>query len=533
MPFLNEIMKGTLILTIAGLLSRFLGFYNRIYLSNLIGARELGIFQLIFPIYMVCLSICCSGIQVTLSKMVSALWIQNRHESMRKLMRIALLFCLGFSLILSTIIFIFAPQICTYLIKESRCASCLRIAILSLPLVAMKSCLHGYSLGLKKSGVSAISQLLEQIARVLGIYLLSILVFTNSASAILASYGMLIGEFISFLYTINQYLIQQTKISTAHFHSSSKIFRKNKSKIYNKKSKYSDTENFSNQKLNSKKEGNPLSSSILLKSLLRDSIPLTANRLSLTLLQSVEAILMPAMLRLFYKDSSLSLELYGILTGMALPFLFFPATLTNSLSVMLLPTISAAKTKGHQKTISHTTSRTIHLCVCIGIMSSFLFILYGKDLGTIVFSNETAGEVLFLLSLLCPFLYISSSLSSILNGLGYAPTTLWHNLVSVTIRIGFILFFIPFFGIKGYIWGLLSSYIVLLFLDLIKISSLVQIQFSAIKTIFFPCFFSLAAGFVSSSFYQYLILHFEIGNFMGLGIACIIFGGICGMYLIM
>lgn len=525
MPFLNEIMKGTLILTIAGLLSRFLGFYNRIYLSNLIGAKELGIYQLIFPIYMVCFSICCSGIQVALSKMVSALWIQNRHKSMKKLMRVSLLFCLGLSFILSAIMYIFAPQICTYLIKEPRCVSCLRIATLSLPFVTMKSCLHGYSIGLKKSSISAISQLLEQIARVVGIYLLSVLVFTNSASAILASYGMVIGEFVSFLYTINQYVIHQTKLSKSTVHSISKT--------QNNKITHSNIKNFPKQNLNSQKEPKPLSSSALLKSLLRDSIPLTANRLSLSLLQSMEAILMPTMLRLFYKDSSLSLELYGILTGMALPFLFFPATLTNSLSIMLLPTISAAKTKGHQKTISHTTSRSIHFCVCIGIMSSFLFLLYGKDLGTIIFSNETAGEVLFLLSLLCPFLYISSSLSSILNGLGYATTTLWHNLVSITIRIGFILFLIPFIGIKGYIWGLLASYIVLLFLDLIKISSLVQIKFSAIKTIFLPCFFSLAAGFVSSSFYQYLLLHFGIENFIGLGIACVIFGGICGIYLLM
>lgn len=497
MPFLNEIMKGTLILTIAGLLSRFLGFYNRIYLSNLIGARELGIYQLIFPVYMVCFSVCCSGIQITLSKMVSALWIQNHYESMRKLMRVALIFCFSLSLILTVLMYVLAPQVCTYLIREPRCISSLRIAIFSLPFVVMKSCLHGYSIGLKKSSVSAISQLLEQIARVLGIYLLSILVFSNSPSAVLAAYGMVIGEIVSFFYTVNQYLIHQKK-----FQPTVALTQVS-------------------------------SGSSLLKSLLHDSIPLTTNRLALTLLQSVEAILMPAMLKIFYKDSSISLELYGILTGMVLPFLFFPSTVTNSLSVMLLPTISAAKAKGHQRTISHTTSRSIHLCVCIGIMSTFLFLLYGKDLGTVVFSNETAGEILFLLSMLCPFLYISSSLSSILNGLGYATTTLWHNLVSIVIRIGFILFLVPLIGIKGYMWGLLASHIVLLFLDLMKISSLIQIKFSVIKTIFLPCFFSLAAGFVSSSFYEYLLFHFSVGNFVGLGIACVIFGGICGMYLLM
>lgn len=503
MPFSNELIKGTLILTIAGLISRFLGFYNRIYLSNLIGARELGIYQLIFPVYMICFSLCCSGIEVALSKMVSALWIQNRHETIKKLIRISLLFCLGLSLTLNAIMFLFAPQICTYLIREPDCTSCLKIASFALPFVAMKSCLHGYSLGLKNSSVSAIGQLLEQIARVLGIYLLSVLIFTASPSADLAAYGMLIGEFVSFFYTINQYLFHQMKLSKS---SSNQSTKQNHIKI--------------------------ISSFALLKSLLQNSIPLTINRLSLTLFQSVESILIPAMLRIFYKDTTLSLELYGILTGMVLPFLFFPATLTNSLSVMLLPTISAAKAKGHQKTISHTTSKSVHLCVCIGIMSSFLFLLYGKDLGMIVFSNETAGEILFLFSLLCPFLYISSSLSSILNGLGYATSILWNNLISITIRIGFILFLIPLIGIKGYMWGLLISYIVLLFLNLIKISSLTQINFSSTKTIFLPCFLSLAAGFISNSFYQYLLLHFSIGNFIALGIACLIYGGICGVYLL-
>ncbi len=493
MPFLSEMIKGTLILTIAGFFSRFLGFYNRIYLSNVIGAKELGIYQLIFPVYIVCISVCCGGTQTALSKMVSSLFAKKEEENIRKLMRIVLCFCLILSLFFTVIIYIFSPQISAYIIKEPSCAPSLRIAICALPFVAIKACLHGYSLGIKKSGVLAASQLLEQTARVSGIYFLSVAVFVHSASAVLAAYGMLIGEITSFLYTVIQYCFSQKK-------------REKRLKHKNTASSFS-----------------------LLSTLLNDSIPLTANRLSLTLLESTEAILIPPMLRIFYKDASLSLELYGILTGMALPFLLFPATLTNALSSMLLPAICTAKTKKHEKTISHTTSKTIHFCVCIGIMSTFLFLLYGKDLGTVIFSNETAGEILFLLALLCPFLYISSSLSSILNGLGYTTTTLWHNLISSIIHIGFIVLFIPLVGIKGYIWGLLASYVVLLFLDLMKLTSLVEINFTVIKPIFLPCFFSLLAGFISTSLSQYFTIRFCLGDFFSLFIACAIFGGICAI----
>ena len=57
----KTIFTGTLILTLSGFLARILGFYNRIFLSNLIGAKELGIYQLIFPVYMLCFSLCCHG----------------------------------------------------------------------------------------------------------------------------------------------------------------------------------------------------------------------------------------------------------------------------------------------------------------------------------------------------------------------------------------------------------------------------------------------------------------------------------------
>ena len=67
----NQIIKGTIILTTASLLSRALGFLYRIFLSNLIGARGMGIFQLIFPVLGFCVAVSCGGIQIAVSRFVA------------------------------------------------------------------------------------------------------------------------------------------------------------------------------------------------------------------------------------------------------------------------------------------------------------------------------------------------------------------------------------------------------------------------------------------------------------------------------
>ena len=68
----NAILKGTILLTITGLITRVLGFYYRICLADALGAEYLGIYQLIFPVYGICYTLYASGIQTAVSKLQSA-----------------------------------------------------------------------------------------------------------------------------------------------------------------------------------------------------------------------------------------------------------------------------------------------------------------------------------------------------------------------------------------------------------------------------------------------------------------------------
>lgn len=441
----NSLITGTLMLTSAGLLTRIIGFFHRIYLSQLIGAKEMGIYQLIFPVYMVAFALCCHGIELALSQMIAARSCRNSH---RHMVSTGIFFALSSSLLLSVILYQYADIISISILKEKNAAVCLRLMAPVLPFTALRCCLHGYYIGLKKIFVPAAGQLIEQLVRVLSVWLLvqgcTCGFFDrkqDSFTASLAVCGMVIGEISGTIYTYLCYRIDSPSPSEGESHSAKDRFTAAKG---------------------SKKTSFFLPFG---RELLRRAIPLTGNKLSLTLASALESILIPVMLTKYYKNAELALSLYGVLTGMALPFITFPSTLTNSLSVMLLPTISQAHASGNQHMIHSSIKKTVKLCLSLGFTALILFFCFGKTIGTYVFHNTSAGDFLFILSFLCPFLYLASSGTSILNGLGLMKQSFFYHLISIGLRIGSILCLIPHMGIQGYLLGLLGSYLLLVSLQ--------------------------------------------------------------------
>ena len=185
--------------------------------------------------------------------------------------------------------------------------------------------------------------------------------------------------------------------------------------------------------------------------------PVSANRVCMNLLSSAEAILLPFTLQQYGLNAERALSIYGTLTGMAMAFIFFPSVLTNSISVMLLPSVSESQAAGKREQISRTVRKTLSFAFPMGAACTCFFLGTGKFLGTFFFKSSLAGDFIITLAWICPFLYTNSTLHSILNGLGKTSTAFVNNLSGIMIRIIFILIFVPRFGIEGYLWGLLAN----------------------------------------------------------------------------
>ena len=126
----------------------------------------------------------------------------------------------------------------------------------------------------------------------------------------------------------------------------------------------------------------------LIKDLFTLSFPISLNRILLTLLGSIEAVLIPQMLIRCGMTSSEALKIYGIFTGMALPLLLFPSTLTTSAAVMLMPSVARMDALGDQKQIRHVTDQTFFLCMFLGFLCGSGFFLFGPFLGTLLFHKH-------------------------------------------------------------------------------------------------------------------------------------------------
>ena len=153
----NRVVKGTLILTTAGFATRIIGFYNRIFLSRLIGAKELGIYQLIFPLYMIAFAFTTFGNELALTKLVSEYKSRNDMATTKNFFKVCLNINIILGLFMSIIMYKNAGILCEKILKAPECEKCLQIISLGIPFMSTKGAIHGYFLGLEQSGVHGIS----------------------------------------------------------------------------------------------------------------------------------------------------------------------------------------------------------------------------------------------------------------------------------------------------------------------------------------------------------------------------------------
>ena len=416
--------------TLSGFLTKIIGFLYRIFLSQTIGSTGMGIYQLIFPIHALCFALTVGGIQTAISRLVAAKFAKKEDSDARAVFLIATSFSTLLSILVTFFLFHYADWFAIHILFEPQCTSLLKVSSLSIPMGTFHSCVNGYYFARKKTLLPALSQLIEQTARVAASYLLW-LVWSQEGHAItpmLAVFGLFFGEFISMLFALF--------ITIMDFHSSTqpvlkiiKPFRQ-------------------------------------LKEILAFSTPLTCNRLLVNLLHSIESILIPGHLCLFGMTQQTALSVYGVLNGMALPLILFPCAITNAVSVMLLPSVAEHQALGNYDNIRLCIQKTICYCLILGFLFTFGFFFLADFLGLFLFKNELASTFIRTLSFICPCLYLSSTLSGILNGLGQTGPYFFQNMTGLSIRLLFVFFVIPTHGIIGYLWGLLLSELITTFLTL-------------------------------------------------------------------
>lgn len=429
----KQLLVGTAILSGANILTRCMGFFYRIFMSNQIGAEGMGLYQLILPLYTLAWSITAAGFTTTVSRLTAREHARGETGSIGRIVKQAAALCLLLSLLLACFLFWGADWIALHILQEPRTTLSLRLLAFAVPFMAVGSCLRGFFQGLQQMAVPAFSQILEQLLRIGSIYILAgIFVPRGLEYACFAAVcGIVLGEAGAFCYTLFHYL-----------------HKKRRWKFVRKPA---------------------ISSGACFSLILSMAVPLGAIRITGSLLSTLENILIPQRLALYGGASQTALSTYGELTGMVMPLLMLPSAFLTAFSISLVPEISEACAVSQSNRIRHTVSASLLLTSILGAGSACLFAVFPREICYVVYSRSSLGTLLFPLAFLCPLLYAQTTINGLLNGLGEHFFLFWSHIVSSLITIAFVWFGIPRWGLHAFCLGWFCSLLAVTVLSLRKL----------------------------------------------------------------
>lgn len=533
----HTLIASTLLLTATGFATRVLGFFYRIFLSRTIGAEGLGLYNMVHPVYGICFALCAGSVQTAVSRFVAA-----NIEKGKTVFRTGLVISLTIGTGLAFLIVWFSGPLAHYILLEDRCAPLLPFMAISVPFSAIHACINGYYYGVQKTKVPALAQIVEQIIRMGAVFLIAdILVESGQEITVeLAVMGHFIGELASCFFTVLCFCFCSPDRNGFPAHSPVSPGTSSDITISNKHDYIGSTKaNHTGPNTVSDKAGLTLPSRF--RCLLSDfqdtapplmalALPLMGNRLVLNVLSSAEAIWIPSRLEAFGLTPSESFSVYGVLTGMAMPFILFPSAITNSMAVLLLPTVAEAQADGKQSRIAQTISMSLRYSLYMGILCIGVFTLFGEELGVSVFHDASSGTFMQILAWLCPFLYLATTLGSILNGLGKTSVTFLQNVAALLLRLSFVVLGIPRFGITAYLWGMLASELLLAALHLLSLRKLVSFSWDVWDIIVKPALFLMISVGVYYAVFSvwdgFDSLPLFISTTLHIGVLCFCYGGL-------
>lgn len=443
----DSFFKNSIILTCSNFITGILKFMFSITLSQTLGAMGLGLYSLIMPIYDFFAVVVCGGMITAMSKQCAYFNSKKEYGNLHKSVKASLFFDLFWGLIIALILFLFSPLISNNIIKDTRALYSLWIICPAIIFVALSAILKGYFYGVSKIFTPSIIDVLEKIIRMIVIIsLISYFNLTDITETVTITYAALtIGEFFSFLFLY--------------------IFYKKSKPPYNVYCEKT-------------KKGIELIWSILIISL-----PLCINGMLTSGLYTISTLMLPKRLMcsgLMHEDA---LSLIGKFSGMSFTIIFFPFIAVNSLSTILIPDISQNLGKGNFNHLQRRFSQVINISFVLGMATLFICLSIPNNLGQLFFKRNDLSPFIKFAALSAPFIYVSSTTFSILNGLGKQKIVLRNSVLSALIELIliYILVSIPNINIYGYGISLIISSLFSLISNMHEIKKEYFIKYSFIN----------------------------------------------------
>ncbi|GAB6151776.1 stage V sporulation protein B [Desulfosporosinus burensis] len=427
---------GATILMGANLLNRLLGFAYQYLIMNYIGGEAYGLFNMVFPIYMLALVFTTAGIPLAIAKMVSEEISLGRPQHAQSIFRLALWLLSISGAIVSIVLYFLAPHLSHRIFPDPRVMNVFLICTPAIFIVSVSSVFRGYFQGLQNMVPTAISQIFEQIIRVIVGYTAALRLLDHGVewAATGLALGMLAGELIGLISIIFQYQRRKPKPT-----------RESQAPGYSKRQ--------------------------ILRRLWHLASPVTVGRLLSTGLSSLDAILIPMRLQAAGYGAREAITLFGQLGGSAYTLLSFPSVFTFALAASLVPSISEAAVRRQFHIVRARSAEAIRLTILIGIPCLIILFYFSRPL-TAFFKSTDISPILRILAFGGIFSYIQQTTTGILQGLGKVQLPVLHSIIAAIIRFPVLIYLtgLPQWGLRGTAWAFVLGYFIVASLNIMAIA---------------------------------------------------------------
>lgn len=467
-------IKNAIILTVTSLILRFVGIIFKVWLAAEIGAEGIGLYQLVFSVYVLVSTFASSGICTAVTRLVADELALGTKKGTVRILNRSIQITLIIAIVSALAVFLGAEPISLFFLKDSRAIPALKILTFSLPFMGVSSCLRGYFIARRRATPNASTQLLEQGVRI-------------------ALLMLLIGKFASkgLTFCCAAVLLADTVAEAASCLCLYIVYLRDRRKL-------------------SALTGRERPPFPIVKRLIEIAMPITSGRYLNSALRTGENILVPINLAKYRFSGKNSLAQFGMIKGMALPVLFFPSTLLNSLTTLLIPEMSESLAKRKFAVIRYTTETVLRITSLVSFIFAAVFFTAGKEIGILVYQSEDVGFLLCALSPIVPMMYLDSVADGILKGLDEQLYTFKTAASDSILRIILILIFLPIGGMRAFILIMYFSNIFTCFLHLLKLVKISGAKLSAFKGIIVPLLSAIAVCTVA----QKLLLNIKYSNLL-------------------
>lgn len=424
----NVFIKSTIILLIGTCLSKVLGFLIKIIFTRIIG-DGIAIYSLIMPTYSLLIAIT----QLGLPYAISSIMARNNNRSIHILASIIPITIL-FNILIIVLVVSFAPFLSNTLLKNPDTYLPIISICFVLPFTSISGIIKGYYFGKQNMLPNAISNIFEQLTRLL--LLITVIPFLLEKSTVIAVSGYVIISAVSELTQIIVYLFFAPKNLSI---------------------------TLSDLKLRIP----------LMNEILSISIPSLSGRLIGNICYFLEPIILTNILIFVGYTSTFVSSEYAIYNAYVIPILTMPGFFTMTINTTIVPEVS--KNYQNKKYIKKLLHRCIAFSLIIGSLYC-LFLFFKSDiLLNILYNTNNGIDYIKLLCIFFPLFYIEGPISSTLQGLTLSKYTMQSTLIGCVIKL-IVLSLLSFLSIG--IYGLIISEIInILIVNYLNIKKLHNLQY--------------------------------------------------------